>query len=95
MADPVLHLRLYVAGASPNSRRALGTLAWLRGRDDAAGWTIETVDVFEHPDRALADGVLLTPQLLIRSANGQRAVVGDLSDRAVLLSALGLGGDMP
>ncbi len=95
MNNASLRLRLYVAGSSPNSRRALGNLAWLRGWADTAAWTIETVDVYEHPDRALADGVMLTPQLVIQSTSGQRAVVGDLSDHPALLAALGLNGGPP
>ncbi|NKC32158.1 circadian clock KaiB family protein [Falsiroseomonas selenitidurans] len=89
MPDTMLRLRLYVAGASPNSRRARANLAHIRaahGRD----WEVETVDVFAQPARALADGILLTPQLLILDAEGPRAVVGDLGDHAALLATLGV-----
>lgn len=85
------HLRLYVAGTGPNSRKAMANLAQLRATTAMAGWPVETVDVFEQPGRALADGILLTPQLLILAAGGSRAVVGDLSDRDALIAALALG----
>ncbi|NKE48419.1 circadian clock protein KaiB [Roseomonas frigidaquae] len=90
MAEAMPHLRLYVAGAGPNSRKAIANLARLRATTTVADWPVETVDVFEHPGRALADGILLTPQLLILAEGGARAVVGDLSDRAALLAALAL-----
>ncbi|MBU8538745.1 circadian clock KaiB family protein [Falsiroseomonas tokyonensis] len=88
MPDAAPRLRLYIAGSSPNSRKALANLARLRAEGPASAWVIETVDVFEQPQRALADGILMTPQLLILSERGARAVVGDLGDRTALLAAL-------
>lgn len=96
MTDAGMRLRLYIAGTSANSRKAVANLAKLGALTEAAGWQVETVDVFEQPSRALADGVTLTPQLLILSAGDRRAVVGNLGDRAALLAALGAdGGDGP
>ncbi|WP_439598582.1 circadian clock KaiB family protein [Falsiroseomonas sp.] len=88
MPDAAPRLRLYIAGSSPNSRKALANLAQLRAECPAADWVVETVDVFEQPQRALADGILMTPQLVILSEEGARAVVGDLGDRRALLAAL-------
>ena len=82
--------RLYVAGQGPNSRLAIANLtalcdAYLPGRHQ-----VEIVDVFEHPDRALEDGVLLTPQLVILSASPVQMIIGNLSHTEVLLQALQL-----
>ena len=59
-----LQLRLYVAGNTQNSALAAANLnalcrAHLPGRYD-----IEIVDVFREPERALADGILMTPTLI-------------------------------
>jgi circadian clock protein KaiB len=94
MPDADFRLHLYIAGGSPNSRRAVANLARLSATAPAT-WQIETVDVFEQPARAMADGIMLTPQLVILSATGRRCVVGDLSDSAVLLAALGTDSGMP
>ncbi|MGX9962485.1 hypothetical protein ACVFYP_04135 [Roseomonas sp. F4] len=75
MPDQAPRLRLYIADSSPSSRPPLAEL------------TMETGNVHQRPDRALADGVLMTPQLLILSEAGTVAVVGDLGDRAALLAA--------
>jgi circadian clock protein KaiB len=92
MTEAEMPLRLYIAGISANSRRAMANLTKICALPEAAGWPVETVDVFEQPSRALADGVMLIPQLLILSGASRRAVVGDLGDRAALLAALGADG---
>lgn len=81
---------LYVAGNSPNSRLAVSNLHAFCRQHLAGRHAIETVDVFEQPEKALADGVLLTPLLLIRSNAPPQQIVGNLSDTTVLLRALGL-----
>ncbi len=84
-----LALRLYVAGNAPNSRIAIANLKALCNEHFAAGHEIEIVDLFKHPRRALEDGIIATPTLLkLRPAPVQR-VIGNLSNTALLLSALG------
>ena len=84
-------LRLYVAGESPSSRRAIANLKAIceTAFDDQC--EVEVLDVLEHAERALADGVLVTPTL-IRVTPPRRTIVGDLSHRAKVLDALGNGG---
>lgn len=83
-------LRLYVAGHGPNSVRARSNLRELCDRHLPDGYSLEVVDVFDDPGRALADGVLMTPMLVVASAEPPRRVVGSLDERDVVLSALGL-----
>jgi circadian clock protein KaiB len=83
-------LRLYVAGELPNSVQALGNLrsvceAHLPGR-----YSVEVVDFFAAPQRALADGVIVTPTLVRLEPEPRQVVVGNLADRATLLRALDL-----
>lgn len=80
--------RLYLAGQLPNSQRALANLTAFCRRYLADRHRIEVVDVFECPERALADNVLLTPTLMVVTLLPPRTVVGDLSDAGVLLQVL-------
>jgi circadian clock protein KaiB len=87
-----ISLVLYVAGQSPHSLNALGNLrrfceTQLGGRVEI---DLEVVDVLRHPDRALADRVLLTPALVKRAPAPVRRVVGDLSEGETLARALDL-----
>jgi len=52
---------------------------------------IEVVDILREPLRTLVEGVLVTPTL-VRLSPPVRHIVGDPSDRAIVLRALGLDG---
>jgi circadian clock protein KaiB len=48
------------------------------------------VDVFENPQRALAEGVLMTPYLIVAAEVPILSVVGDLTEPTAVLHALGI-----
>jgi len=82
--------RLYVAGDAPNSRQAIANLNAVCREYLEEKHEIEIVDVLRNPDRALANGILLTPMLVKLSPGPIRKIVGSLSQRETLLEALGL-----
>ena len=61
---PGLRLRLYVAGHAPNSVRAVANVRAICDEHFASGHELEIVDLLDHPKRALADGIIVTPTLL-------------------------------
>lgn len=85
--EATLQLRLYVAAGAPNSERALANLKQIR-EEHLGVCTVEVVDVFEAPERALADGVLVTPTLLRVSPLPVRRIIGDLGRVESVLGAL-------
>jgi circadian clock protein KaiB len=81
-------LRLYVAGQSPKSLDAFANLttlceAYLPGR-----YTIEVVDLVEHPSRALSDDIVAIPTLVRRLPEPLRRIIGDLSNTERVLIGL-------
>ncbi len=82
--------RLYVAGGSPNSTKAITNLRALCSEVLQNRHEIEVVDVLKEPHRALEDGVLLTPMLVKLSPGPISKVIGSLNDRQPVLQALGL-----
>ena len=86
----VVVLRLYVVGGAPNSVQAIANLEAICREYLEDGHKLEVVDVLEHPRRAMAEGVLVTPSLAKLSPPPAANVVGNLSDRAKVLLALGL-----
>jgi len=82
--------RLYVAGDAQNSTQAIANLSALCRVHLLDRHEIEVVDVFRHPQRALADGVMMTPTLVKLAPNPVRRVVGTLSQTLPVLRALGL-----
>jgi len=83
-------VRLYVAGDGPNSQSAIAALRALLAEFDGHGIELEIVDVLMDSERALQDGVLVTPLLLKLAPPPERRMLGRLSDRRSLLSLLGL-----
>jgi len=90
MSRDEIPLRLYVAGESANSRQAIANLKALCDTHLDGRHTVEIVDVFLNPERAMEDGVFLTPMLLALAFDPPRSVVGTLNDPGVVLQALGL-----
>jgi circadian clock protein KaiB len=82
--------RLYVAGDGPNSTQAIANLNALCHEHLPERHEIEIVDVLREQQRALADGVMLTPLLVKLSPAPVRKIVGTLSQRDPVLQALGL-----
>ena len=83
-------LRLYIAGEAVNSGHALANLQALCRSHLAGRHSIEVVDVFREPERALAAGIFMTPTLLRLEPTPLRKIVGTLSDTATLMQALEL-----
>jgi circadian clock protein KaiB len=86
----VVVLRLYIAGGAPNSRKAIANLEAICEEHLKGAYKLEVVDVLEHPRLAMAEGVLVTPSVAKVSPLPNAHVVGNLSDKAKVLAALGL-----
>ena len=86
----MFRFRLYVAGDGLNSAQALANLTALCRAHLPQQHLIELVDVFKDPQRALADGIFLTPTLLKLSPKPVCMIVGTLSHAQPVLQALGL-----
>ena len=93
--DAIVVLRLYIAGGAPNSLQALANLAAICRDCLKGGHRLEVVDVLKHPQRAMAEGVIVTPSLAKLSPLPAASVVGNLSDKEKVLLALGLAGTVP
>ncbi len=85
-----LKLRLYVAGDAQNSRAALANLQDICDRFLPARQKIELIDILKDPERALSDGVFMTPMLVKLAPFPACKIVGSLSQTESVLQALGL-----
>ncbi len=85
-------LRFYVSGDGPNSLRARENLREILEEHLNGSHTIEEIDVLSDPRRALADRILVTPTLLKLKPGPELRIVGNLSERDLVLNALGLRG---
>ncbi len=81
-------LRLYVAGMSPRSRRALESLRDLLERVLAGNYDLEVVDIYQEPDEAEKNQIVAAPTLIKSAPNPVKVLVGDMSDTRRLLIGL-------
>ena len=86
----MLTLRLYVAGDAPNSLEARANLTALLRGQPADQYRLEIVDFLREPQRAISDGVLVTPTLVKLEPEPSQKIIGTLRERPKVLAALGI-----
>ena len=89
-AEQRYELSLFIAGATPLSAAALANIVdvceeRLRGRYD-----LVVIDVYQEPARAKANQIIAVPTLVKKAPLPARRLIGDLSDRALVLHGLGV-----
>jgi circadian clock protein KaiB len=83
-------LRLYVAGATPQSTRALVNIKEICEEHLQGRYELEVVDVFVQPAEARAQDIIAVPTLLKKLPAPLRRLVGDLSNRERVLVGLNI-----
>ena len=83
-------LKLYVAGNTPNSMRALKTLRNILETEFRGVYALKVIDVLKNPQLAEEDKILATPTLSKILPPPARRIIGDLSDRERVLIGLDL-----
>ncbi len=83
-------LKLYVAGNTPNSMRALNTLKEILESEFKGVYALKVIDVLKSPQLAEDDKILATPTLSKILPPPVRRIIGDLSDREKVLIGLDL-----
>jgi DNA-binding response OmpR family regulator len=92
---PFVELVLYVTAESPASQRARRHLESALAPFDPAQVRLEVCDVSTDPERGEADRVVFTPTLVTRCGGLRNWVLGDLTDRKLLLDLLHVYGVEP
>jgi circadian clock protein KaiB len=83
-------LRLYVAGSSPRSVRAIQNAREICDANLEGRYQLEVIDIFQQPALAKDDQILAVPTLIKKLPLPLRRFIGDLSDRKVVLVGLDL-----
>jgi circadian clock protein KaiB len=79
---------LYVSGQTPNSVQAVANLNAMCLANFPDSHHIEIVDVSENPDRALDDGIIVTPTLVKVAPGPRQVIMGNLSNIPRVLNAV-------
>ena len=83
-------LRLYVAGSTPRSLRAVQNVTRICESELSGRYDLQVVDIYKEPARAHADQIVAIPTLVKHAPGEMRRMVGDLSHTALLRRGLGL-----
>ena len=86
--DDVYVLRLYVAGTSERSARAVRNAKQICEEHLAGRYELEVIDVFQQVGRARDDQVIAIPTLIKKLPAPLKRFIGDLSDRDVVVVGL-------
>ncbi len=87
---PVYKLRLFVAGTTANSRRAIDNLRRICGTYLPGGVDLEIIDIYQQPELAGDHQVLAAPTLVKLLPLPVRRIIGDLSHEQRVLRGLEL-----
>lgn len=83
-------LRLYVAGTSVRSTRAIKNARAICDEHLAGRYALDVVDIFQQPALAKDDQILAVPTLIKKLPAPLRRFIGDLSNRDVVIVGLDL-----
>ncbi len=83
-------LKLYVAGNTPSSARALRVLNTILETEFQGVYALKVIDVLKNPQLAEEDKISATPTLAKILPPPVRKIIGDLSDRDRVLIGLDL-----
>lgn len=82
------NLRLYVAGQTDKSIRAIRNLNRICTEHLNGNYTIEVIDLMERPQLAEGDQILAIPTLVRRLPEPIKRIIGDLSNEERVLIGL-------
>jgi circadian clock protein KaiB len=83
-------LRLFVAGQTPRSLRAVANLQKICAENLRGSYRLEVIDLYQQPEFAQGEEIVAVPALIKRLPEPLRMVIGDMSDTERVLVGLDL-----
>ena len=87
---PSYALRLYVAGMTPRSARAITNIKTICEELLKGRYSLQVIDIYQQPVLAKGEQIIAVPTLIKRLPLPLRRIIGDLSDRERVLIGLDL-----
>jgi circadian clock protein KaiB len=83
-------LQLYITGDTVLSRKAIRKVKKIVSEDLKDNFRLEIVDLLLNPEEAERYNIMVTPTLIRTHPKPEKKIIGDLSDKEKLLTALDL-----
>jgi len=88
--ERVYRLRLYVTGATPQSRRATSEIKAICKEHLEGRYDLKVIDLYQQPQMAAEDQIVAVPTLIKALPLPIRRLVGDLSGTERVLAGLNI-----
>jgi len=85
-----LVLQLFVSGMSQKSMEAIENARRIFDENCGEFFELEIVDLYKHPEAALAHHVVFTPSLVKSLPLPKKILIGNLADSEKVIKALGI-----
>jgi circadian clock protein KaiB len=82
---PIHRFRLFVAGATDRSRRAVAHVRKLCEAEFKDLFTLEVIDIYQQPELARQCQIIVTPTLIKEAPKPTRRVLGNMANFSQLL----------
>ena len=89
-ARPLYELRLYVAGMTPRSSRAIANIKAICEEYLEGHYDLKVFDIYKQPALNAGEQIVAVPTLIKKLPAPLRRIIGDLSDRERVLIGLDL-----
>jgi circadian clock protein KaiB len=83
-------LKLYVAGLSPKSKRAIHNIKEICETHLKGRYELRVIDLYQDPTLAKGEQIIAVPTLVKKLPYPLRKIIGDMSDQEKLLVGLDL-----
>ena len=87
---PKYVFRLFVSGLVQNSVRAIKNMNQICEQHLKGNYELEIIDIYQQPDLAISDQIIVVPVMIIKYPLPERRVIGDLSDTKKVLEILNI-----
>jgi circadian clock protein KaiB len=83
-------LKLYVAGATPRSARAIENIKKICDEHLAGRYDLDVIDIYQRPVLAKGEQIIAIPTLIKQLPSPLRKFIGDMSNKERILLGLDL-----
>ena len=87
---PLYELRLYIAGLTPQSQRAIKNVQTVCQEHLAGRYDLKIIDIYQQPVLAKDEQIVAVPTLIRRLPEPLRKLIGSMADAKRLLLGLDL-----
>ena len=88
--EPVYELRLYVAGLTPHSQKAIRNVTAVCQEHLAGRYDLQVIDIYQQPRLAKGEQIIAVPTLVKQLPHPLRKLIGNMADMHNILVGLDL-----